>query len=1330
MPTHFEEWLAGKTPSKQGDFTDFSQVTPEQMSMFRSALGSVGRGTMTTLQYGIDFLSRPAYAMGNLWRALTTGNPEEAVDALRQFVPFAESMKSMLGIDVVPHVKKTLGMMTQDYLKKQGVNKYVAGITGFGVDVLNPLDWKMTKLMAQGTVKLAGGVADLAVVKPLKWMDAHPDALGIVSRTGQRAYTWADMAKGWLNSKFVVNKDVRDAGVLAQQVAQGDAELLNRPADFVLDQIVGGNLDMPYMHLTDMQVVSKSFNTITHAMGGSPNEIGSVLPMLSGRPEYIVPQAVADKITKGIQNLEVPPDTVVGFTHGSLMSGNAVGSQRFLDNFNTFLPTNVKSAGRLTRKIDQENGNMYLSGTLFGEDIAGKNVLVSAALIKDEQTIEQISKLLYDKYGANHVEVFTMGYNIKNGVEDVVKTWSKTGQAWRDAAKIIYNPNLVKSLREGAKYGDYDDLINKMWEAEDFTKARADVKQTLMAREGVKLGDVDGITDAVATIAKMRKRVMRHYAKEEGVSFSGDINYMPHQWTEDAAKNITLENWPKLYAEYLRQLQINNPQAYGKAYQRAQTMKNMEIQRNLTKMLERLGVKEGADPNFAEDVINNYARMIGQLAKKDPDTYKYLQDAGALPDVIEAQLIAHYGIHSSMTPRLAYHYNMSIPQLNDLYDRAYTNAFGNAPTFKIWEDNGQRLMGARTMKHIMYMANKGFHNAIGKYAKTTLKENEIALEYPDIVKAMETPIDVTTGLRPQVINVTQERVGSVLEPLRKAAAEVTRMAHETGDKALKGVSERLAAAQAAVMAGHDVKLGGRVMILRGGKYHGMYFFPDFAKNGKFPLFDPEIGRALAEKIRYEQVPGHAVAVASGLKGFFLNAVDWIGKESRAGMMYFTPRRFFRDTADDGMRAVSYFETPAVLSKWANEVAVRSEPTRSILGYDVELKWLQEQARPYGMYSGNWASMSAQGAPEQAAKWTINKPVSTFPLVRFFRDKLGALDNIKRDATLQFAIEKNLNKQGLAANLDNIKSVMKQSVDDVDKSLYIYSNITPFEKNVMAKYLVNFYPFIRKNTPFWFRTFYERPAHILAISRAFQYAGQDETQDEKTWRKPWLNKTLSAKIGVDQQGRPVYLTGSGLSIESMEQILAIGRNWKGRFQSWLSSMNPVFRIPLEKMSGRYFYFDNSIEEYTRAYEIMNQIPGLRDFLKIQEVRDANGNVKRWTADGDRLYYIQQISPFMQSIPLLDSIFNKAGIQKSKTSMQLGQALLGWMTGLNVSTGDPATYARILQRNAMTEALKEQHKAGLLGESTDYYMQKGVTLSEDEQNLYKAQIGYYHQLVRGR
>jgi len=161
-----------------------------------------------------------------------------------------------------------------------------------------------------------------------------------------------------------------------------------------------------------------------------------------------------------------------------------------------------------------------------------------------------------------------------------------------------------------------------------------------------------------------------------------------------------------------------------------------------------------------------------------------------------------------------------------------------------------------------------------------------------------------------------------------------------------------------------------------------------------------------------------------------------------------------------------------------------------------------------------------------------------------------------------------------------------------------------------------------------------------------------------------------------------------------------------------------------------YFDSAIEDYGRAYEIMGQIPGMKQFLKVKEIRDENGNIKRWAADPQRLYWMQQMRPVMDILPVLDSISSKAGWQKSKTAKDLYKSSLAWATGMNLTTSDPVVYARILQRDAIKKALQEGRMEGIIKTHESYYMQKGMMLPEEEMAYYRQMMQAYQDLSRGR
>jgi len=588
----------------------------------------------------------------------------------------------------------------------------------------------------------------------------------------------------------------------------------------------------------------------------------------------------------------------------------------------------------------------------------------------------------------------------------------------------------------------------------------------------------------------------------------------------------------------------------------------------------------------------------------------------------------------------------------------------------------------------------------------------------------------------EVISAAQgtfKEIGRIAEKLREATKNTDNI-----DPLLDRLSATLDVGARAAADGHRVLLGGRAIILQGGKYHGKWFFPELAKGGKFPLFDDEIGRALFEKMKFDN-PRYAIGVANDIKNALNNLIEATGRESRASMLFYGPRRIVRDFLDDTLRGVMTLGRQFVVNL-ADEIRARALglTKRSILGAEFDADYLRQLAEPYGIYGrGAFASQvgqqfSAAGALAERAGRKLpwwHTPLSRNPIANFFRRQIERLDTIRRDAALRTVIEDELTKRGIKeASADAIKSVMPDVADRIDKSLYIYSRITPFEKK-LSRYVM-FYPFMRKNLPFWLNAYMEKPAHVQMIFRGFQYAGADESDVEQAWRKPYLQQTLTAKIGEDEAGRPVYLTGTGLSIENMEQMLAIGRNWGGRLQMWASALNPVFRIPLEQLAGKQFYFDTRIEDYRRAYEIMNQIPGLASFLLVQAVKDADVNIRRWAADGRRLYWLQQFKPVMDLIPVLDAVANKLGWQESTTSYTLTQALTTFATGLNLTTGDPQTWARVIQRDAMTKLLQEAAKQGKVGVGQHFFLLRGAEMPEDEAEFLRAIMERYQQTVRGQ
>jgi hypothetical protein len=199
-------------------------------------------------------------------------------------------------------------------------------------------------------------------------------------------------------------------------------------------------------------------------------------------------------------------------------------------------------------------------------------------------------------------------------------------------------------------------------------------------------------------------------------------------------------------------------------------------------------------------------------------------------------------------------------------------------------------------------------------------------------------------------------------------------------------------------------------------------------------------------------------------------------------------------------------------------------------------------------------------------------------------------------------------------LAHVIEKMRQGADFTDAILsmkkyqFDYSDLTPFEKNVMRR-AVPFYSWMRKNTVLQLETLFTRPgkiSNIASFQRWLQRDGEGDAPMDSLIAPEWMRRRLwGAGPSGDNQ---TIVGGLGWGVED----LALFDRPASEF---LSALNPLLKAPLQAAVNRDFFRDTDLERAEIApttFRYFGQLPGGKMFLDAIDFRMVKGK------DGEERY----------------------------------------------------------------------------------------------------------------
>lgn len=236
--------------------------------------------------------------------------------------------------------------------------------------------------------------------------------------------------------------------------------------------------------------------------------------------------------------------------------------------------------------------------------------------------------------------------------------------------------------------------------------------------------------------------------------------------------------------------------------------------------------------------------------------------------------------------------------------------------------------------------------------------------------------------------------------------------------------------------------------------------------------------------------------------------------------------------------------------------------------------------------------------------------------------------------------------------------LPQALKMAEKAGFDYSKMTAFEKNIMRR-IIPFYSFSRKNLELQLRTLASNPERLATLTKAGRALGtpQGLQEEGETLLPEWMRNRIVANFGESEYGLPQVLAGFGLPLEETADLANDG------LLGILSRVNPLFKVPLERATGKDFFRDQDIKDVYSADEYAEAPEIVKNFLKIQEVkkpviRDGKQTGEERTvyrADPERLHIMRNLFT-SRGVSYLHTLFgdselsDQARVIKSLTGMR--------------------------------------------------------------------------------
>lgn len=208
-----------------------------------------------------------------------------------------------------------------------------------------------------------------------------------------------------------------------------------------------------------------------------------------------------------------------------------------------------------------------------------------------------------------------------------------------------------------------------------------------------------------------------------------------------------------------------------------------------------------------------------------------------------------------------------------------------------------------------------------------------------------------------------------------------------------------------------------------------------------------------------------------------------------------------------------------------------------------------------------------------------------------------------------------------------KSV-KEALNLATRAGFDYRMLTPFESKVLRR-LIPFYSFTRKNIELQLRTLGENPQRINNVIKLAENLSGGLSGEEKGMLPEYAQEQFATKFGENEEGLPEIAVGFGTPIEQISQLFS-----KNPVRRIAATLNPIFKLPLERAFNKDFFRDRNLKDVVEANEYEKAPDWIKSFLQAAEVKGKNKTTLK--ANPYRLQLLRSL-PSARGATYLGAIF---------------------------------------------------------------------------------------------
>ena len=289
----------------------------------------------------------------------------------------------------------------------------------------------------------------------------------------------------------------------------------------------------------------------------------------------------------------------------------------------------------------------------------------------------------------------------------------------------------------------------------------------------------------------------------------------------------------------------------------------------------------------------------------------------------------------------------------------------------------------------------------------------------------------------------------------------------------------------------------------------------------------------------------------------------------------------------------------------------------------------------------------------------------------------AVGGLVEDQARSFNFLSEMNKTGDA----------KQAAKVVDKNLFDYGDVTPFEKNVLKR-TVPFYTWLRKNVPLQAENIIRTPGKYAATDKALDGVRDLSNPIDERNMPEYMDNPNWVKTPLQQDGNPMYWN-SNLPMGDLEKL-----NPSQIGKTALGSLSPLLKAPLELQLNQNTFFGDEIEEYPGE---MIKAPGYVPDLPEPVVKMLGAQYGLNKEEARELQVPARVRYMMSQVPFMENVSKSIDAKGEKKFNQL----LSFLLGAKITPFDA--------KKAEMNKLYEQRDA--LRDAFDKYQTQGVLESDD-------------------